>query len=136
MSLSLTVLQYFSFLYFSCNLNNRNECSPSDRICRVQLIQTLYDILTVEIYPLEEKKMQNLIREDLNSGRDLSAVSSMLQEIIDFWGNFYEIYRKRGNWWGGECTIHSASDNEKCILPTSFLPLWVDDMPVFFWPII
>jgi len=33
-------------------------------------------------------------------------------------------------------TIHSASDNEKYILPTSFLPLRVDDMPVFFWPII
>lgn len=59
----------------------------------------------------------------------------MLGEIIDFFFcNFYKIYRKEKK--KRESTIHSASDNEKCILPTSFLPLWVDDMPVFFWPII
>lgn len=50
-----------------------------------------------------------------------------------FFGNFYKIYGKKKK---KKSIIHSASDNEKCILPTSFLPLWVDDMPVFFWPII
>lgn len=59
----------------------------------------------------------------------------MLGENIDFF--FFVIFiksieRKKKK----KSTIHSASDNEKCILPTSFLPLWVDDMPVFFWPII
>lgn len=59
----------------------------------------------------------------------------MLGEIIDFFFAIFikSIERKKKK---RESTIHSASDNEKCILPTSFLPLWVDDMPVFFWPII
>lgn len=57
----------------------------------------------------------------------------MLGEIIDF---FFVIFIKSIEREKKKSTIHSASDNEKCILPTSFLPLWVDDMPVFFWPII
>lgn len=60
---------------------------------------------------------------------------SKVEEVIDFFFNLYKIYRKGGKK-KKKSTIHSASDNEKCILPTSFLPLWVDDMPVFFWPII
>lgn len=56
----------------------------------------------------------------------------MLGEIIDFLVIFIKSMGKKKK----KSIIHSASDNEKCILPTSFLPLWVDDMPVFFWPII
>lgn len=76
--------------------------------------------------------MQKLITENLNYGTDIArSCCSMLGEIIDLFVIFIKsIERKK------KSTIHSASDNEKCILPTSFLPLWVDDMPVFFWPII
>lgn len=82
--------------------------------------------------------MQKFIIVNLNYDTDIVwSCWRMLGEIIDFF--FFAIFIKsieRKQKKKKESTIHSASDNEKCILPTSFLPLWVDDMPVFFWPII
>jgi len=87
---------------------------------------------------LSPEKMQKLITENLNYNTDIvGSCCSMLGEIIVGFFFFLAIFIKSiGRGKKKEHTTHSASDNEKCILPTSFLPLWVDDMPVFFWPII